>query len=189
MGGGEWKATIKEKGGCLRIREDKIKPEQSQEDRNVYFGVITDLLEETMTSHLPLSFRRSPPWIQLHLHTSHLLIISPYYPGLLLLRLCLAVSSCRPPPSITISRFNTPLSPFILSFFWHFHRSVSLHSIKVIPCWLSGGGRRDKENKQLHTSDIKHTWNMQKSTENTPLVGVDYPKSEGRNISFASLLH
>lgn len=124
MGGGEWKATIKEKGGCLRIREDKIKPEQSQEDRNVYFGVITDLLEETMTSHLPLSFRHSPPWIQLHLHTSHLLIISPFYPGLLLLRLCLAVSSCRPPPSITISRFNTPLR--------HSTLSLSLHSLLLL---------------------------------------------------------
>lgn len=65
------------------------KAEQSQEDRNVYFGVITDPLEETTTSHLPLSFRRSPPWIQLHLHTSHLFFISPFSPGLLLLLLVL----------------------------------------------------------------------------------------------------
>lgn len=96
-------------------RERQNQTEQSQKDRNVYFGVITDLLEETTTLHLPLSFGRSPPWIQLHLHTSHLFIISPFSPGLLLLRLCLAVSSHPPPPH------PRHLSP-----------SLSLHSIKII---------------------------------------------------------
>lgn len=79
-------------------RERQNQTGQSRKDRNVYSGVITHLLEETPTSHLPLSFRCSPPWIQLHLHTSRLFIISPFSPGLLLLRLCLAVSSH--PPSL-----------------------------------------------------------------------------------------
>lgn len=66
---------------------------EAQKDRIVYFGVITELLEERATSRLPPSFHHFPPWIQLHLHTSHLFIISPFSPGLLLLPLCLAVSS------------------------------------------------------------------------------------------------
>lgn len=98
--------------GMFEDQRRKNKTEQSQEDRNVYFGVITHLLEETTTSHLPPSFRRSPPSIQLHLRTSR----SSSSP-LSLQGCCFSVSVSLlhhifPLPSITISRFNTPLGHF-----------------------------------------------------------------------------
>lgn len=117
------KSYKKKLGRMFEDQGGQNKTEQSRKGRNVYFGVITDLLEERTTSHLPRSFRRSPPWIQLHLHTSRLFIISPFSPGLLLLRLCFTVSSlplCHLSPSLAVI-LQLSLSPslpsFILSFF------------------------------------------------------------------------
>lgn len=125
--------------------ENKSRAE-AEKDRIVYFGVITGLLEERATPRLPPSFHHSPPWIQLHLHTSHLFIISPFSPGLLLLLLplCLTVSSHLPSAIYHRLSFLILLSTSRLSFpsfSPSFVAPVSLCSFRMMGCCLSGCGK------------------------------------------------
>lgn len=87
-------------------------PAEAEEDRNVYFGAITESLEERATSHLPPSSRRSPPRIQLHLHTSRLFIISPSLQGFFFLSSVCFITSF---PSILHRRSSLTLLHFSLS--------------------------------------------------------------------------
>lgn len=104
-------------GGMFENQGRENKSKQSQKDRNVYFGVITDLLEERTIAPPaiipPLSTldSASPPHL---ISSSSLLSLQGCF-----FSVCLAVSSHLPPaylsPSLALILLSGTL--FILSFF------------------------------------------------------------------------
>lgn len=127
--------------------ENKTRAE-AQKDRIVYFGVITEVLEERATPRLPPSFPHSPPWIQLHLHPSHLFIISPFLSRAAAasspsLSHCFITSFLRHlSPALF---FNTPLHfstlfPLILSISRRPRLALLLQNDGMLFVWLWEGG-------------------------------------------------